>query len=161
MTDNYVVGDFITDMHGIYQITNIEPNSDQEDAVLYYKPISKTDKNYVAHIPLNSLRKAGLRKVFSRENAIALIDTISASSVLRKYDFGVAREDVYSNNPEKIIPILSYIWINQEMLSKGDKDLMWQIIENLSREISFVTKKELNKIKDHITEKLAKLNKTQ
>jgi RNA polymerase-interacting CarD/CdnL/TRCF family regulator len=113
---------------------------------------------FTARIPVDNLKRAGMRPVMTKTQANEIIKGIGSKSTLAKYDFNGAKEEVYVNDPLKTVPILNYIWINKDSLSKNEIELMWQIVDNLAREVAFVTKGKFGQVKEHLTKKLNKLS---
>jgi RNA polymerase-interacting CarD/CdnL/TRCF family regulator len=161
MSEIFFKGDIIVDNFGIYEITEIKPSSEidgKSHILACYTSALKGEKKYTSYIPINNFKKAGIRKALSTEEASLLLKDISRIGLNYNYTYNLAKDDVYFNDPQKSIEILRYIWINKEMLSTTDKELMEKILENLSREIAFVTGVEQNDIREEITKRLNKLS---
>ena len=160
MDISVTVGEYITDAYGIYKVTEIKEAKDDKgkiNSLVYFQTAVKGDKTIMTHIPLANLRKAGLRKLISSEEATAVIKNILTTTLLPEFDPIRAKEEFYQNNIDKTIPILYFLWTNQATMSKIEKDLMWQIVDNLVREISFVTKEDASTTKEKLLHKLSKV----
>lgn len=145
MTEDYKIGDYITDSSCIYKIVKIENN------FVHYETVWGSDKIFTASIPLNNLQKAGLRKVFTVEEIDQILKDLKNVKSETPYTTMVARDEIYSNNSKNIVSVLVYYWQNQEKLNKADRDLMEQIIERLCQEIALVSKKEYSKVRENVT----------
>ena len=152
----------MTDSSGIYRVIDIQPGTDYKGnncPMVSYEPVWGTDKKYTATIPLKNIKGTGLRCVFSSKEVKTTIARLAMASeeVFVNYNSNEAKEVMYQNDLDKIIPLLQFLWLNQTTLKKNDKDLMEQILENLAREMAFVTKSKLNKVKEEITGSLNKI----
>ncbi|HEX8923577.1 MAG TPA: hypothetical protein VF828_02485 [Patescibacteria group bacterium] len=149
-------GDYITDFVSIYLITSIETTEGKDEPFVHYKPVSGTDKVFTAVIPLKNLVKTGLRKVLTAKDAKEVVENLKNSEIDVEYNTQVAKEEVYQNQPKKVVPVLRYLWKNGEKLSKVDRELMEQILSHLSNEVSFVTNKTYEETRSEIEANLAK-----
>lgn len=155
MKQDYVVGDHIVDSSCIYEITSVGEMADgkgTERACVHYKPIWGSDKVYTASIPIDNLKKAGTRKVFTPKEAGQIMDDLRGWVPKNEYNTITAKEEIYQNNPEGIISVLTYFWKSGEILNKSDRELMEQVLEHLCQEISFATKKKYANVREGVVE---------
>lgn len=143
------VGDYITDTTSIYKVIAIK------NELVYYEPMIKRDKVFSSYIPLKNLKKAGLRKVITKSEAVKIMEGLVETVAVDQYDFNMAKEEVYRNEPDKVIPILFYIRQHSADLSKNDKDLSEVIEDSLTREISFVTDEKMEEVRKLFDQKLS------
>lgn len=151
MNHNYAVGDYIVDSSCVHVITAIKQQkgpSGQAETYLFYEPVLGSDKRYVASIPVKNLEKSGTRKVLTVKEAEKLMADLANKSIDGEYDTVMAREEVYRNEPERIVKVLKYFWKNKDELTKTDANLTEEILEHLCREIAFVTNKKTLAVKE-------------
>ena len=150
MVLDYKIGDYIADSSCIYKIIKIENN------FVHYETVWGSDKIFTASIPLDNLKKAGLRKIFTIEEVDQILKDLKNVKPEIVYTTMVAREEIYTNNSKGIVSVLVYYWQNQATLNKADRDLMEQILERLCQEMALVTKKEYSKVRENMVSILNK-----
>ncbi len=158
--DSYDVGDYLSDSYCIYKIIDINKGEDvkgNECDLVKYKPVWSSGKDYVGQIPVNCLEKTGMRKVLTVKEIKKIMSEVDQNESSQTYDYNSAKESVYQNDPIKVLTILKYLWMNKSSPNRGDKDLMEKIIDNLSKEISFVSKVKYGVAKKNIVNQLNKL----
>ncbi|MDD4938454.1 MAG: hypothetical protein PHX34_05635 [Candidatus Shapirobacteria bacterium] len=148
MESNYRIGEYITDFVSIYEITSI--GTEKENRLIHYRPIKGTDKVFIASIPEKNLEKASLRKLLTKKEIKVLLDKLKTPLDDYVFDARQIKEDIYSNNPEKLIDYLKYFYRKEEELIKLENDLKEEILNHLCMEISFVTDKNNSSIKKMI-----------
>ncbi|MFA6519008.1 MAG: hypothetical protein WCV93_05180 [Candidatus Shapirobacteria bacterium] len=159
MNQEYSVGDYIIDSSCIHLITAIkkQKSGDEEETYVFYEPVVGSDKRYTSSIPIKNLTKSGTRKVLTAKQAEELMKSLKVKETTEiEYDSMTAKEDVYRNEPERTVRVLKYFWKNSSTLNKIDSSLMWEILENLCKEVSFVTKKKVLAVKEEMVETLNK-----
>ncbi len=159
--DKYTAGDYLSDSFGIYKIVDVKEGKDfkgSECVMVRYRPVWKQGKVYEGQIPLNNLGKTGFRKVLKMADVEKIMVQINEKETGWNYDYNAAKESVYQNDPVKIMIILKYLWLNRATPNRGDKDLMEKIIDNLTREISFVSKIKYGEVKSKLIKQLNKID---
>lgn len=159
MKQDYVKGEFIVDSSCIYKIISIEEKTNSKNVpeiFANYQMVWGSDKVFTASIPLENFKKAGTRKVFTVEEAGQILKDLKKIKVENKYTTMLAKEEIYANNPGGVISVLVYYWENAATMNKADRDLMEQVLERLCQEISLVTKKDYEKVKETVTSILNK-----
>ncbi len=140
MKNDYEVGSFITDFKTIYEITLISQDKDGE-SLIHYKPVSGTDKIFLATIPEKNLQKSGLRPLLKTGEINQLMKDLEVVNEDYKYNTIAVKEEIYRNLPSKLIDPLRYLWKSEIALNKIDNDLKEEILSSMAAEIAFVLKK--------------------
>ena len=148
MTQNFKVGDLLTDFVCIYEITSVTPGANNIN-LIHYRPIKGTDKVFTDIIPENNLIKSGLRPLLTPKEIKSFLVDLKTKILPENYIFDPRqlKEDIYSNTPEKIIDYLKYFYQKGDTLPKAERDFKEEIIDHLCLEISFVTDKSISSIK--------------
>lgn len=151
MTQNFKVGDFLTDFVCIYKITSITPGANNI-GLIHYQPIKGTDKVFTDIIPENNLIKSGLRPLLTPAEIKSFLAELKTKKLPENYIFDPRqlKEDIYFNNPEKLIDCLKYFSQKSSPLIKIESDFKEEIISHLCLEISFVTDKPISSIRKTI-----------
>jgi RNA polymerase-interacting CarD/CdnL/TRCF family regulator len=127
-----------------------------EVVYVHYEMVWGSDKVFTASIPLENMKKAGTRKVFTTTEAEQILKDLKSVKVENKYTTMLAKEEIYANNPSGVISVLIYYWQNAALMNKADRDLMEQVLECLCQEIALVTKKKYDDVRKTITSILDK-----
>lgn len=162
MSEGLLVGEYITDFFSIYQITAVKQRvgiKGKEETCIYHEPVQGSDKRFTASIPIGNLKKAGIRKLLSKEEIEQIIGDLKNLVVESEYNTITAKEEVYQNEPRRIVSVLIYFWGKIGTLGKADKDLTEQIMEHLCREIAMVTKKKYGEVKKNMVMILNRRNR--
>ena len=148
MEKNYQVGDFIIDFVCIYKITSIE--STKKGNLIHFQPVKGTDKVFTDIIPESNLDKSGLRRLLTKSEIKTIFDKFKTP--LEDYSFNArdVKEDLYTNNPEKLISDLKCFYHQENQLIKVDEELKQTILNHFCLEISFVTDQKTFDIKKTI-----------
>ena len=148
MTQNFKVGDFLTDFVCIYKITAVIPGAN-DISLIHYQPIKGTDKIFTDIIPENNLAKSGLRPLLTPKEIKSFLAELKTKSLSENYFFDPRqlKEDIYSNVLSRLIPYLKYFYQKGDTLPKAERDFKEEIIDHLCLEISFVTDKSISSIK--------------
>jgi len=151
MTQNFKVGDLLTDFVCIYKITSVTLGANNIN-LIHYQPIKGTDKVFTDVIPENNLIKSGLRPLLSPKEIESFLKELRTKVIPESYLFDPRqlKEDIYSNTPEKLIDYLKYFSQKGDTLIKVERDFKEEIISHLCLEISFVTNKPVSSIKKTI-----------
>jgi len=148
MKQNYVAGDYITDYVCIYEITRVA------QACIFYQPIWGSDKVFTGSIPIKNIIRTGIRKIFTQNGAKQVMEDLKSPVLNFEYNTRTAKDEVYQNQPKKIIPVLKYMWKNRDVLGKADRELMEQVLLHLGNEVAFVTKKSYKTVRKEVEKNL-------
>lgn len=121
-------GDIIVDYSQVYKITKITQGKTVEgekDDMVHYSPYFKNSRNetITRTIPLSSIDDTNKRKAISKkkmDDLLALLE--KPSTVNRRLNLRSARENVYNNDPEKLVDILRRL-----QREKEDEDINFTI----------------------------------
>jgi hypothetical protein len=151
MTQNFKVGDLLTDFVCIYEITSLTPGANNI-SLIHYRPIKGTDKVFTDVIPENNLIKSGLRPLLTSKEIKSFLTELKTKVLPENYIFDPRqlKEDIYSNTPEKLIDYLKYFYQKGDTLIKVERDFKEDIVSHLCLEISFVTDKPISSVKKTI-----------
>ncbi|HPJ16685.1 MAG TPA: hypothetical protein PK639_00465 [Candidatus Woesebacteria bacterium] len=159
MNQDYGAGEFVTDSSYIYQVTEVKlvkDNKGKEEYYMYYKPAWGSDKVYTASIPIENLKKTGIRKMLTTDEIKKVYKDLKNKEIEAEYNSLVIKEMIFSNNLESIVSVLIYYWIRMATLTKTDLEIVEQMMARLCQEISMVTKKEPSVIRGEIESILKK-----
>lgn len=159
MSDGFAVGEYVTDSSYIYEVTAID--SVEKEMRIYFKPISGIIRTFTSSVPLNNSKKAGIRKVLTKKEAQRVILELKTLTVEGEYNILTAKEEIYQNQPQKLISILAFYYEKADTLGKVDKDLREQILEHLCREIALVTKKRYLEVRREVVKILSHRNRSE
>ena len=151
MTQNFKVGDLLTDFGCIYEVTSITPGANNI-SLIHYRPIKGTDKVFTDIIPENNLLKSGLRPLLTSKEIKSFLTELKTKILPENYIFDPRqlKEDIYSNTPEKLIDYLKYFYQKGDTLIKVERDSKEEIVSHLCLEISFVTNQSVSSVKKAI-----------
>jgi RNA polymerase-interacting CarD/CdnL/TRCF family regulator len=134
MKQVYKPGDYIIDFSSIYEVTGVDAG------VLHYKPIRGTDKVFTASIPVDNLSRTSLRNLLTTvEIEKILTELTKPLADTYEYNAHQIKEDMYLNDPLKVVPHLKYFWSKAGVLPRTDRELMAEMMDHISLEIEFVT----------------------
>ena len=148
MEENYKVDDFIIDFVCIYKITSIEPTKNGN--LIHFRPIKGTDKVFTDIIPESSFEKSGLRHLLTKKEIKSLLKSFKTPEENYPFDLRQFREDLYSNDTEKLISDLKCFYYQERSLIKAEEEIKNMILNHFCLEISFVTDKKRSSIKKAI-----------
>jgi RNA polymerase-interacting CarD/CdnL/TRCF family regulator len=155
----FSVGDYIIDFEKIYQISSQKDQKDLSGKTLsyfFYKPIEVTNQNETTYsTPIDNIFKSGLRPLISLDIVKKLFkeasEKIDPEAIL---DYKSIKETLYQNDPGKSLVILKQLFWEKEKasdsFSRTNKEILETILEHISNEIAFVTKKPIEKIREKL-----------
>ena len=148
-------GSFLVDAYDIYKITVIKDQKnkkDKDETVVFYGPVTPSGNHQQVYssIPLANLSKANLRLPLTADQVKLFFKALSKKTSDFVYSFNTAKNLVYKNDPELLIPLLHHLWANQHALTKSEIEFMEDIFTHLIAEISFVTKKTPESVKNKL-----------
>jgi len=148
-------GSFLVDAYDIYKITVIKDQKnkkDKDETVVFYGPVTPSGNHQQVYssIPLANLSKANLRLPLTADQVKLFFKALSKKTSDFVYSFNTAKNLVYKNDPELLIPLLHHLWANQHALTKSEIEFMEDIFTHLIAEISFVTKKTPESVKNNL-----------
>ncbi len=158
MNFELAAGDYIIDSSYIYKVTAVKEDEDNGAMYVYYEPTSGTDKVFTASIPLKNFKLSGIRKVLTTGEIAQILKDLKSKTSEDEYDIIRAKEEFYSNNPQRMVSVLIFYWKNILTLNKNDANLVEQILEHLCQEISLVTKKDYAVVREDVKKILDKRN---
>jgi RNA polymerase-interacting CarD/CdnL/TRCF family regulator len=149
------IGSFMVDAYDIYKITAIKDQPDKkgkDETFIFYGPVVPSGNNQEVYssIPLANLSRANLRPPLTIDQVKLFFKALSKKTSDFLYSFNTAKDLVYKNDPELLIPLLHHLWANQHALTKSEIEFMDDIFTHLVAEISFITKKKPESIKDKL-----------
>jgi len=155
MTDILAVkkGDFLIDSDQIYQVVSVA------DGKVCYKSHAGSNSKVKCTIPSENLEIAGFRKLMSEKEIKEMMARIGEKGDKENYNNKMVNEVVWSNDIEKIIPLLSEIYLltlaNPEAC-KREQELVDDLSNMLAREAAFVLKKDEEEVVKDIKKRLKK-----
>ncbi len=156
----FSIGDYIIDFENIYQISSQKDQKDCSGKTLsyfFYKPIKDTNQNETTYsTPIDNIFKSGLRPLIDQSIVKKLYkeaeEKIDPEAIL---DYKSIKETLYQNDPGKSLVILKQLFFEKEKVpeafSRTNKEILESILEHISNEISFVTKKSIEKVQEKLT----------
>ncbi len=149
------LGSFLVDAYDIYKITAIKDQPDKkgkDETFVFYGPVTPSGNNQEVYssIPLANFSRANLRPPLTADQVKLFFKALSKPTSDFVYSFNTAKDLVYKNNPELLIPLLHHLWANQHALTKSEIEFMENIFCHLISEIAFVTKKKPLVVKDKL-----------
>lgn len=152
---SYKKGDYLIDHSCIYEVTGVL-KGEKNETYIHFKPASGTDKVFTASMPIESISKSGLRKVATKAEIEGILKQLGSKGVRDEYSLLAIKEEVYQNEPAKVVEVIKYLWSVRDKLGKADRELMEQIIYHLCLEMAFVTKEKIPAVRRRIEKVLTK-----
>lgn len=155
----FSVGDYIIDFEKIYKISSKEDRKDLSGKTIsyfFYKPFEVTSQNETIYsTPIDNIYKSGLRPLISLDIVKKLFkeagEKIDPDEIL---DYKSIKETLYQNDPGKNLVILKQLFLEKQKspdaFSRTNKEILEEILQHISTEISFVTKKPILKIREKL-----------
>jgi RNA polymerase-interacting CarD/CdnL/TRCF family regulator len=156
----FSIGDYIIDFENIYQISSQKKQKDFSGKILsyfFYKPIKKTNQNETTYsTPIDNILKSGLRHLIEQSTIKKLYkDAEEKINSDIDIDYKSIKEILYQNDPNKSLVILKQLFFERgkfpDNFSRTNKEILESVLEHISNEIAFVTKKPIEKIQEKLS----------
>ncbi|MFA6249945.1 MAG: hypothetical protein WC686_00385 [Candidatus Shapirobacteria bacterium] len=157
-------GDYIVDYSRLYVVSEIKYQNNLAGKLkkyLYYQPVFKIDRDQgvVSGLPEENVVKAGFRRVLTKDGVKKIIADIKRIKALEVVDYKEYKELIFSNDPMVLIPLLKSLWVkkkqtSEKVLGRVDNEIASTILDHLTEEFAFVTKRPAKDIRKEIEKEL-------
>ena len=148
-------GNYLVDAYDIYKVTAIKDQPDKKgnpESFVFYAPVvlSGNHQEVYSSIPLANLSRANLRPPITADQVKQFFKILAKTTSDFVYSFNTAKDLVYKNDHQLLVPLLHHLWSNQHTLTKSEIEFMEDIFIHLVAEIFFVTKTKPETVKNKL-----------